>query len=227
MLFSYTFEGNASTWYFAKKPQIVVSWDRFETFFLENLKDDKYPEVLVMELSNLKMNPKEKFKYFNQRFLTLKNKIPIVSMPAKNMIVTYYAKPLHHTTTMWVKRSKMNILLEYFEEAVLIEKDMLILKDNTNTETQSTSSSKKNIEILTKPPSNKKDQEPIDMESLQKDFQNLSNQVLDLKRYANVNKIFQMTKASHLSVFQRINVDVKPSDMKIIQLDRTIVTVVG
>jgi hypothetical protein len=32
-LFPYTFEGNASTWYFAQQPQTIVSWDKFETFF--------------------------------------------------------------------------------------------------------------------------------------------------------------------------------------------------
>jgi hypothetical protein len=105
-------------------------------------------------------------------------------MPTENLIVSYYAKSLHHTTTMWVKRSKKNTLLESFEEAVLIEKDMLSLKDNTNPDTEPSSSSKKKIEILTKPPSNKKDQEPIDMENLQKSFQKLSNQVVDLKRVA-------------------------------------------
>jgi hypothetical protein len=105
-------------------------------------------------------------------------------MPAENLIISYYAKSLHHTTTMWVKRSKKNTLLEAFEEVVLIEKDILSLKDNTNPEAEPTSSSKKKIDILTKPPSNKKYQEPIDMESLQKSFQNLSNQVVDLKRVA-------------------------------------------
>jgi hypothetical protein len=75
-LFPYTFEGNASTWYFSQQPQTIVSWDKFETCFLEKFGDDKSPEVLVMELSSLKMNPKEKVKYFNQRFLTLKNLIP-------------------------------------------------------------------------------------------------------------------------------------------------------
>ena len=91
------------------------------------------------------MNLKEKVKYFKQRFLTLKNKIPADCMSAENMIVAYYAKALHHTTTMWVKISKNNTLLEYFEEAVLIENDMLGLKDNANPKTGSTSSSKKKI----------------------------------------------------------------------------------
>jgi hypothetical protein len=30
-LFPYTFEGNASTWYFSQQPHTIVSWDRFET----------------------------------------------------------------------------------------------------------------------------------------------------------------------------------------------------
>jgi hypothetical protein len=71
--FPYTFEGNASTWYFAQQPHTIVSWEKFESCFLEKFGDDKSPEVLVMELSSLKMNPKEKIKDFNQSFLTLKN----------------------------------------------------------------------------------------------------------------------------------------------------------
>jgi hypothetical protein len=96
----------------------------------------------------------------------LKNKIPIDYMLAKKLFIAYYAKSLHHNTTMWVKRSKKNTLIEDFEEFFLIEKDMLSLKDNTNPEAEPTSSSKKKIDILTKPPSNNKDEEPIDMEIL-------------------------------------------------------------
>jgi hypothetical protein len=56
-LFPYTFEGNASTWYFSQQPHTIVSWDRFETYFLEKFGDDKSLEVLVMELSSLKDEP--------------------------------------------------------------------------------------------------------------------------------------------------------------------------
>jgi hypothetical protein len=45
-------------WFFSQQPQTIVSWDRFETFFLENFRDYKSPEVLVMELSNMKINSK-------------------------------------------------------------------------------------------------------------------------------------------------------------------------
>jgi hypothetical protein len=57
-LFPYTFEGNASTWYFAQQPHTIVSWEKFQSCFLEKFVDGKPPEVLVMDLSNLKMNAK-------------------------------------------------------------------------------------------------------------------------------------------------------------------------
>jgi hypothetical protein len=133
-----------------------------------------------MELSSLNMNPKEKFKDFNQRFLTLKKKIPADSMPAENLIVAYYTKAMHKNIAIWVKRSKKNTLLEAFEEESQIEKDVLILKDNVSSEAKTTSSSKKKIEILTRTPQPKNQQETLDLESLQKAFQKLSNQVVDL-----------------------------------------------
>ena len=72
-LFPYTFEGNASTWYFPLQPHTIVSWEKFESCFLEKFGDGKPLEVLVMDLSSLKMNPKEKVKDFNQIFVMLKN----------------------------------------------------------------------------------------------------------------------------------------------------------
>jgi antitoxin component YwqK of YwqJK toxin-antitoxin module len=100
----------------------------------------------------------------------LKNKIPTESMLVENLIVAYYAKTLNHNIAIWVKRSKKSMLLEYFEEAVLVEKDILSLKDNVNVEAESTSSSKNKIEILTRPSPNKKEQETLDLESLHKYF---------------------------------------------------------
>jgi hypothetical protein len=135
-----------------------------------------------MECSSLKMNPKEKVKDFNQRFLTLKNQILTDSMPAESLIVAYYTKALHNNIEIWVKRSKKSILLEDFEEASQIKKYILILKDNLNSEVETTSSSKKKIEILARPPQAKGQPETLDLESLQKVVQILSNQVIDLKR---------------------------------------------
>jgi hypothetical protein len=135
-----------------------------------------------MELSILKMNPKEKVKDFNQRFLTLKNKILVDSMPAEILIIAYYAKALHNNIAIWVKRSKKNTLLEAFEEESQIEKDILSLKYNINSENETTSSSKKKIEILTRPPQTKNQPKTLDLERLQKAFQELSNQFVELKK---------------------------------------------
>jgi ribonuclease HI len=181
-LFPYTFEGNASTWYFAQQPHTIVSWEKFESCFLEKFGDGKPPEVLVMDLSSLKMNPKEKVKDFNQRFLTLKNRIPADSMPAESLIIAYYTKALHQSIAIWVKRSKKATLLEAFEEASQIEKDILSLKDSSSNETETSSSSKKKIEILPRPTQSKTQPENSDLENLTKVVQKLSNQVIDLKR---------------------------------------------
>jgi hypothetical protein len=148
---------------------------------LEKFGDDKSSEVLVMKLSSLKMNPKEKVKEVNQIFLTLKKKIPTDSMPVESLIIAYYAKAFHNNIAIWVKRSKKNTLLEASEEASQIEKDILSLKYNLNSELETSSSSKRKIEILTRPPQTKNQKETLDLESLQKAFQKLSNQFIDLK----------------------------------------------
>jgi hypothetical protein len=151
---------------------------------LEKFGDDKSLEVLVMELSSLKMNPKEKVKDFNQIFFTLKNKSHVDLMPAESLIVAYYAKALHNNISIWVKNSKKNTLLEAFEEASQIEKDILSLKDNLDSEVETSSSSKRKVEILTRPPQTENQQETLDLETLHKTFQKLSNQVIDLKTSA-------------------------------------------
>jgi hypothetical protein len=181
-LFPYTFAGNASTWYFSQQPHTITSWEKFESIFLEKFRDGKPPEVLVMDISNLKMNAKEKVKDFNQRFLTLKNRIPTDSMPAESLVIAYYTKALHQSIAIWVKRSKKETLVEAFEEATQIEKDILSLKDSSSNETENTSSSKKKVEILPRPTQNKTQPENSELENLTKVVQKISNQVTDIKR---------------------------------------------
>jgi hypothetical protein len=131
-----------------------------------------------MDLSNLKMNAKEKVKDFNQIFLTLKNRIPTDSMPTESLVIAYYTKALHQSIAIWVKRSKKATLVEAFEEATQIEKDILSLKDSSSNEIENTSSSKKKIEILPRPTQ----PENSELENLTKVVQKLSNQVIDIKR---------------------------------------------
>jgi hypothetical protein len=87
-------------------------------------------------------------------------------MPEQNLIVAYYTKALHNNIAIWVKRSKNSTLLEAFEEASQIEKDILRLKYNLSNEEEITPSSKKKIEILPRPPQTKTQSETSNLESL-------------------------------------------------------------
>ena len=62
-------------------------------------------------------------------------------MPFESLIIAYYTKEFHQSIAIWVKRSKKATLLEAFEEASQIEKDILSLKDSTSNETETSSSS--------------------------------------------------------------------------------------
>jgi len=72
----YTFEGNASTWYFTLTQGSITNWDQFKDHFLSMYGEEKNPMTLVMELSKIKMNPNERMQDFNQRFTTSVNTIP-------------------------------------------------------------------------------------------------------------------------------------------------------
>ena len=80
-----------------------------------------------MELSRIKMELKDKFKHFNQIFLTLENKIPNDSMPTKNLQIVYNVRALIHDIVVWVKIYHKTTLQQAFDEAIIVEKDMISL----------------------------------------------------------------------------------------------------
>ena len=82
-LFPYTFEGKASTWYFALEAGSISSWDVFAEFFTQKFGDEKTPEDLVIDLSSMKTKGKEVVKDYNQRFSYLKNRIPAIVLPVE------------------------------------------------------------------------------------------------------------------------------------------------
>jgi hypothetical protein len=86
-------------------------------------------------------------------------------MPAESLVIAYYTKDLHQSIAIWVKRSKKATLVEAFEEATQIEKDILSLKDSSRNETENTASSKKKIEILPRPIQKKAQPENSDLEN--------------------------------------------------------------
>ncbi|CAF4254873.1 unnamed protein product [Adineta steineri] len=75
-LFPYSFVGQASTWFFSLVPGSIASWQQFETSFLNQFGDDRTSGMLVLELSRMRCDKKDKIKDFNQRFINLLNCIP-------------------------------------------------------------------------------------------------------------------------------------------------------
>jgi hypothetical protein len=44
-LFPYTFEGEASTWYFSLQANSITNWDTFEDLFINKFGNDKYSSI--------------------------------------------------------------------------------------------------------------------------------------------------------------------------------------
>ena len=65
-LFPFTFEAKASTWYISETLGSIHSWDDFQTFLIGKFGDDKSPAKLLLELSKIKIDLKEKVKHFSQ-----------------------------------------------------------------------------------------------------------------------------------------------------------------
>ena len=67
----------------------TYGWNEFDLAFMNKFGDNKTPAALVLELSRIHMETKEKVKDFNQRFLTLRNRIPVISMPAEDVTIEF------------------------------------------------------------------------------------------------------------------------------------------
>lgn len=126
-LFSFTLTRAAFTWYFSLRIGSITSWDAFQQAFLDKFGDEKTPKALLLELSGLKMEIKEKVKNFNIRFNTLFNRIPATTRPTEEVLMEFYISALPIPTTMWVKRSNMQTLQGAINEAVKVENEMLSL----------------------------------------------------------------------------------------------------
>lgn len=89
-LFPFTLIGVASTWYFSLRIGSITSWGAFQHAFSGKFGDDKTPAALVLELSRLKMETKEKVKDFNTRFNTLFNRILANARPTDEVLMELY-----------------------------------------------------------------------------------------------------------------------------------------
>ena len=81
ILFLYTFDPRASSWYFSLQANSIENWDGFETVLISKFGNQKTIATLMKELSSMKMQKKEKVQYFNQRFTTLLNSFSATTKP--------------------------------------------------------------------------------------------------------------------------------------------------
>jgi hypothetical protein len=120
-LFPYTFEGGSSTWYFSLQANSITNWDTFEDLFINKFGDDKYSSILLVELSKIRMGPKERIKDFNKRFLKLLNKMSQTSKPGLDIPIDFYSSALQVSISMFVKRASKNTLNEAMQYALDVE----------------------------------------------------------------------------------------------------------
>ena len=120
-LFAYTLIGKASTWFFSLSQRSITSWQQFETAFITQFGDDKTSRVLFLELSRIKINKMEKIKDFNERFITLLNRIS--DRPIEVVQIEFYTADLPPPIVMFVKSKEKQTLADNFQKLVKVEKD--------------------------------------------------------------------------------------------------------
>lgn len=122
ILFCYTFQGKASTWFFSLALRSITPWKQFETALMTQFRDEKTLGILFLVISRININKKERIKDFNYRFITLLKNIP------NNLIevvqIKFYTTALPPPIAMFVKRENKQTLAENLEEAIKFEKDL-------------------------------------------------------------------------------------------------------
>lgn len=176
-MFSFTLTSATYTWYFSLRIGSITFWDAFQQFFLDKFGDEKTPAALVLELSHLKMETKEKLKDFNIWF----NRIPATARPTEEVLMEFDITAL--TNVMWVKRTNAWTLQGVIDEVVKVKNEMLSLTTCHPTigENKASQTSKKN-NGNDKKVDETKEKDTIDVEGLHRIINKLMNIVIDMKK---------------------------------------------
>lgn len=111
-LFCFTFEGKESSWFFNLSQGPIASWKKFETAFMTQFGDNKTSRILFLDLSRIKINKKDRFEDFNQRFITLLYRIH--DKLADAVQIEFYSVALPPLISMFIKRKEQkNFGLEF------------------------------------------------------------------------------------------------------------------
>ena len=168
MLFACCSQAKSSTWFFSLAPRSINSWKQFETTFTTQFGNVKTSGTLFLEISRININKKEKIKDFNQIFITLLNRIH--DKPAKEIQIEFYNASLPPPVSIFVKRKEKQTLVENFQEAIKVEKDLAPISRHLSNEENKSSTSERNgkkSKRISKSESDKKDKDPTCMESMQ------------------------------------------------------------
>ena len=84
--------------------------------------EEETPRMLSSDLLGIRMNENEKVKHFNERFISLLNRIPINL--AEEVQIEYYTSALPPNIAMFVKTQRKLNLADNFAEAIQVEKDL-------------------------------------------------------------------------------------------------------
>ena len=122
ILFPNTHQGKATKCFFNLALVSITSWRKFGEAFMEEFGDEETPRILSLELLGIRMNENEKVKYFNEKFISLLNRIPI--KPAEVVLIEYYTLALPPNIAMFVKNQEKLTLVDNFAEAIRIEKEL-------------------------------------------------------------------------------------------------------
>ena len=131
-LFLYTFIDKSFAWFFRLTAGSITSWKQFENVFLTQFGDNKTSGVLLLEISQINFNKKEKDKDFNQRFINLLNQI--LDNPTKSIQIEFYTIALPPSATMFIKGKENTTLGEYLLEAIKVEKDLAAISSHQGNE---------------------------------------------------------------------------------------------
>jgi hypothetical protein len=138
--------------------------------------------MMILELSRMRCDKKDRIKDFNQRFINHLNRIP--EKPAKSIQVEFYTAALPPSVAMFGKARQKITLAENFIEALQVEKDIASIASSQGNEENKPSLSEKPIEKkgILKIDTEKNDQEPTDMASMQRVLKQITNELIDLKK---------------------------------------------
>jgi len=97
------FFGKDSTRYFILPAGSITYFDNFERLFMRKFGERKTIASLHNELGAIKMEKKERVKYFNQRFLNVLINFPHEVAPAQYLSIEYYTTAITPSIEMFVK----------------------------------------------------------------------------------------------------------------------------